>query len=248
MRKLRRVPLDAGAMEVLLKETLAIVEAGQPQPSAKARRLESDKRWKNLRPATKAEIRRALQQMASGIERCMYCESDTGTDIEHFWPKRLVPCRTFDWNNLLLACSTCNSVHKRDRFPRKLGIPLLVNPVDDEPSDHLALSPKTGHFDDLTDRGATTIDILGLNRTALAKCRQDAWASVQSHIVCYAQARSDNDDARAADMRRVLTRAPHVSVFETLLRLAESNIGRSHIYPVCLRALETHPEIQTWLL
>ncbi|HRI72086.1 MAG TPA: hypothetical protein PK156_47965 [Polyangium sp.] len=248
MRKLRREPLSAHALQALWDNTIAIADAGHPRRSSRARRKESEKRWSTKPRKTFDEIRETLRKMSSGIERCMYCESNQGTDIEHFWPKKLAPCRTFDWNNLLLACSTCNSNHKRDRFPRMNGKPLLINPVDDDPAEHIALSPSTGNFDDLTERGTASIDILGLNRTALTECRRDAWISVQLHINAYAEACCANDELEAAEIRRVLTRAPHASVFENLLRVAETKIAEKHISAKCLQTLAAYPEIKTWLL
>lgn len=46
-----------------------------------------------------------LRQMAPGLERCMYCGDNQGTDIDHFEPLARNPLRTFDWLNHLLACS-----------------------------------------------------------------------------------------------------------------------------------------------
>lgn len=251
MRKLRREPLSEHATQTLWKNTAAIIEAGQSELSrtkiAKVRRQEAKRRWKQKPSATFDEIRKTLQNMAPGIERCMYCESNEGTDIDHFWPIRRAPCRAFDWNNFLLACSACNSNHKRERFPRKNGKPLLINPLDDDPSEHIALSPQTGNFDDLTERGAASIDILGLNRRTLTECRRNSWISVQLHIDAYAEACTENDASRASEIRQVLTRAPHASVLESLLRIAESAVAESYIHAKCLRALSAHPEIKTWL-
>lgn len=250
MRKLHREPLSEHATQVLWDNTVAIAEAGQPKTSAKARRKEAEKRWNNKPRKTRKtfdEIRETLRKMASGIERCMYCESGHGTDIDHFWPRRLAPCRTFDFYNYVLSCSTCNSIHKRDRFPRKNGKPLLINPIDEDPSEHIALSPRTGSFDDLTERGAASIEILGLNRRTLAECRQNAWTSVRLHIHAYAEAHARNDESEASAIRRVLSRAPHASVLESLLRIANSTKAKSYIDAKCLEALATHPEIKTWL-
>ena len=129
-------------------------------------RTEAKRRWEQKAPATFEEIRETLQAMAPGIERCMYCESSEATHIEHFWPKRRAPCRAFDWNNYLLACSACNSNHKRDRFPRKNGRPLLINPVEEDPINHLALSPK-GKYVPITPEGEHSITVFGLDRGVL---------------------------------------------------------------------------------
>jgi hypothetical protein len=64
------------------------------------------------------KVRSYLSRMAVGIQRCMYCGDSLGTDIDHFEPIVLRPSRAFDWLNHLLACSSCNSNYKRDKFPR----------------------------------------------------------------------------------------------------------------------------------
>ncbi|MBW8876770.1 MAG: hypothetical protein JF614_17545 [Acidobacteria bacterium] len=108
--------------------------------------------------------------MASGLERCMYCEDSEGTAIEHFWPKSVYPERAFDWLNYLIACSRCNSNFKRDQFPLDAaGAPLLVNPSEEEPLDHLSFSPSTGRFEPRSPKGDPSIDVFGLNRTTLTK-------------------------------------------------------------------------------
>ena len=90
----------------------------------------------------------------------------------------------YDWRNLLLVCADCNQpskvgsekIGKHNRFPVvgdhacvPDGIaaekPLLINPLEDEPSDDIEINtadgmmqPKNGSA-----RGAATITILGLN-------------------------------------------------------------------------------------
>ena len=58
------------------------------------------------------------------------------------------PIRTFDWSNLFLACSHCNSNAKRNKFPVDPATesPLLIDPTSDDPLEHLALSPSTGEY------------------------------------------------------------------------------------------------------
>jgi hypothetical protein len=78
-------------------------------------------------------IREQLVRMAPGVERCMYCGDNRGTDIDHFEPIKELPTGTFEWLNHLLACSTCNSNLKLDIFPRDpSGTPLLLDPTRDD--------------------------------------------------------------------------------------------------------------------
>jgi hypothetical protein len=73
----------------------------------KARQL-----WKSA-AGERRSVREQLTQMAPGIERCMYCGDNLGTDIDHFDPISRSPIKTFEWLNHLLACSFCNSNQKR---------------------------------------------------------------------------------------------------------------------------------------
>ena len=93
--------------------------------------------------------------------KCCYCEkiidlrdkfpdddnlvngSHVEKHVEHFRPKGKEEYRhlTNDWNNLLLACNTCN-VHKGQKFEvDECGDPLCIDPSnpDINPEDHLML-------------------------------------------------------------------------------------------------------------
>lgn len=56
------------------------------------------------------DIKRALINETHG--KCMYCESYISAvapeHIEHYRPKAVYPEKTFEWNNLGLACPWCN--------------------------------------------------------------------------------------------------------------------------------------------
>lgn len=74
-------------------------------------------------------IRTKLIAMCIAIEICVYCENNEATDIEHVFPKKLYPSKTFVWGNYVLACSKCNTRHKSDKF--KIFIPATsVTAVD----------------------------------------------------------------------------------------------------------------------
>lgn len=70
-------------------------------------------------------IRKHLITLCVSVEVCNYCESNEGNDIEHIFPKKLFPNRTFLWKNYLLACQKCNSTHKQDQFA-------IFDPLDSE--------------------------------------------------------------------------------------------------------------------
>jgi 5-methylcytosine-specific restriction endonuclease McrA len=122
MKRIQRLTLSPKAVRFLAGRSSRVAAA--PDPRTEARRL-----WNLQANQAFREIREALGKMASGLERCMYCEDSEGTAIEHFWPKATYPERAFDWLNYLIACSQCNSNFKRDQFPLDgAGAPLLVKP------------------------------------------------------------------------------------------------------------------------
>ena len=109
-------------------------------------------------------------------------ETEDGTTCTHpgyYW-------LAYEWRNLLLACVTCNRpstvktsgqrirIGKWDQFPvtgfraKKMGEesnehPVLINPVMENPLDHMEVDSETGIMIAKTDRGKTCIDIFGLN-------------------------------------------------------------------------------------
>ncbi|MEU7336131.1 MULTISPECIES: HNH endonuclease [unclassified Streptomyces] len=142
-------------------------------PKQRAKQL-----WKHttVRRHIHPVLKSTLAEMAPGLERCMYCGDNQGTDIDHFEPVRANPLRTFDWHNHLLACSLCNSHLKRDLFPlADDGTPLLIDPSSEDPAPHLHLSLAAGSYINLTDRGDATIKVFGLNRKILVRGRLNAY-------------------------------------------------------------------------
>ncbi len=171
MIRVTRVPLPQTTLTSMAGYTGDIGQAAVPKQ--RARQL-----WKqtSVRRHIHPVLKSALAEMAPGLERCMYCGDNQGTDIDHFEPVRVNPLRTFDWNNHLLACSLCNSHLKRDLFPlADDGTPLLIDPSSEDPAPHLHLSLAAGEYIDLTDRGTATIKVFGLNRSILVRGRRNAY-------------------------------------------------------------------------
>jgi uncharacterized protein (TIGR02646 family) len=114
--------------------------------------------------------------------KCAYCESsilhiDYG-DIEHFRPKGLATYRRliFDWDNLLLSCGPCNgSEFKGSKFPDRAEGGPIINPCQEDPSDHLEFFydavARVATVTYKTKRGEVTKDLLGLNRPRLREQR-----------------------------------------------------------------------------
>ncbi len=168
MIRIVRVDLPSDAVSRLASKTRDIQGHPEPQRSKHAHKM-----WD--RAQIRVKLKQVLREMAPGREYCMYCGDNHGTDIDHFEPIAANPLRTFDWLNHLLACSTCNSHCKRDRFPTDpAGNPLLIDPTVEDPFDHLLLNVTLGEYLALSDKGAATIEVCQLNRATLAQGRAEA--------------------------------------------------------------------------
>ena len=156
MIRVTRAPLPKTTLTSMVGYTGDIGQAAVP--NARAKQLWN---WNNtIRRHIHPVLTSTLAEMAPGLERCMYCGDNQGTDIDHFEPIRVNPLRTFDWHNHLLACSLCNSHLKRDLFPlADDGTSLLIDPSSEDPAPHLHLSLAAGAYIDLTDRGDATIKV-----------------------------------------------------------------------------------------
>lgn len=146
------------------------------------------------------EVARWVSSMLADLflSKCAYCESRLGevnldryrppdgamnlngqVDADHYW------WLAYDIQNILPACPGCVR-SKANRFPvagNRAGIgfvgdaldlekPLLLNPYQDDPSIHLTYA-LDGMAIPLSNRGAVTIKILGLNRITLVQRRAE---------------------------------------------------------------------------
>ncbi|MFJ5303810.1 HNH endonuclease [Streptomyces sp. NPDC088350] len=209
MIRLRRAVLAPGTTELLRSYTDDIRQrATHEERKARAKAL-----WENRRQVRPALLA-GLAEMAPGHERCMYCGDSQGTDIDHFEPKSLAPLLTFDWLNHLLACSSCNSIQKGNRFPLAAdGSPLLVDPTAEDPLDHLRLVLPVGTYRGLTDRGQACIEVFGLNtRSVLVKGRMDAYLMAQGSIELWRTAMDRGQRDKATEIVRVAWNHPLIDV------------------------------------
>jgi DNA replication protein DnaC len=105
---------------------------------------------------------------------------------DHYW------WLAYEWSNLYLVCLACNKI-RGDRFPitgkraeskatgealLKEG-PLLLDPCNDFPEDHLVFDEK-GMVASDSPQGRTTIETLALNRTPLIRARAEVGAELQT--------------------------------------------------------------------
>lgn len=210
------LPDDLSAQLATLSKELAAVAVDERAKAARALWEKSGTRTRVYRP-----LKHILQQMALGLEQCMYCGADLGTDVDHFDPIARNPLRAFDWLNHLLACGPCNSNHKRDRFPIDAdGQPLLINPTTEDPFEHLTLSLSTDVYHPLSDKGTATIDVCGLNRSQLMDGRRRARSVVAFCLRAWAATDRAGRDARLAEAAQMIREQPFGDVCQAMLRQA----------------------------
>lgn len=148
------------------------------------------------------EVRKALAERFHN--KCAFCEtplSGAAWSVEHFRPKthtvgakgEIDPDHYWwlflEWENLYAACANCNR-HKGSRFPLRgpraasetpyadlaSEQPLLLDPCHDDPAEHLVFAEDGTVFSE-TERGRTSIEVLGLNRTTLVEARAETYAA-----------------------------------------------------------------------
>lgn len=239
MRRIARPALPPTTAAVLAARSASILQAAD-------RKAEAERLWKSRITAIEA-CAALLRGAAPDGGRCMYCEDSEGTDIDHFRPKAVYPEWTYVWENHLWACSSCNSNHKRERFPTDpQGAPMLLDPTVDDPHAHLWLST-LGYYDHTTARGEASIEVCGLNRALLVGARRKAWVSLQRHLVDYHRALVDGDEQDALAIAAEIRTAPHATVLVDLLRVAD--VPNAHHFltvPGVLDALQARPEVRQW--
>jgi hypothetical protein len=190
-----------------------------------------------------------LDVMAHGRRCCNYCSDNLGTDTDHYCPIAEAPLSTFEWTNHLLACSRCNSHSKRGLFPRDgAGNPLIIDPTSEDPWDHLRLTPSTGKYFAITDKGRTTKALL-LDYDILARGRRAAWLDASDHVVAHFKASEVGDAPTALQHQFRLLQRPNLDAFYAMLRWSEhSSANRIFDNPNCLAALRARPDwYRSWL-
>ncbi|WGD45136.1 hypothetical protein [Streptomyces cathayae] len=214
MIPLQRVDISAHAQSLLTRWTQRVESAGATGQAAR-------ELWGDAK-APKKHVRSALESMARGAVRCMYCDDSRGTDIDHFEPLERAPLRAFVWVNHLLACSFCNSNTKNRKYPVDAkGDCLLVDPTAEDPADHLTLRLSVGTYDPLSPKGEETIRVFGLNRSELVKGRVDAFVRACSILRDWHGLRQ-NAPSEADRVAQALLDSPFIDVVHAMTRLKPS--------------------------
>lgn len=166
--------------------------------------------WKAFRKSAEvAPVVDTLALMAGPRQRCAYCSDSHASDIDHFLPIERDYNLTFKWRNLLWVCAQCNR-KKSFRFPTTLnGDPLLIDPSQVDPWQHLTLDTASGVIapryigDDFDPYGEETLDVLPtINYEAVAENRARICSRVISAVEMVTS--DPTRDAVSALMREVL--------------------------------------------
>ncbi len=241
MRMLHRTPLSNRATAFLKKRTEKVAGAGDPKK-------EADRLWSMKNNMAFDEIRKTLAEMASGNERCMYCEDSAGSDIDHFRPKALYPLYAYTWSNYLTACGRCNSNYKRDEFPLDdKDAPLLIDPTSEDPRSHLGLSLMTGKVVALSPKGRESARVYGLGRRELEKGRAANKTAFEALLEKYGRARERGEADEAERVKQAIFEMPHSSVFTAIIDTASGDNADLFLSRECLDVIEKHPEVREWL-
>lgn len=117
------------------------------------------------------EIKKIL--LEETFNKCVYCESKITHieygDIEHIDPKSKVHDKTFEWENLTISCSKCNT-NKSDYYDPTFS---LLNPYKDNPESKITfLGPITFPVGG-DPRAEFTIRLLKLDRAELVERRTE---------------------------------------------------------------------------
>lgn len=140
-------------------ELMAKYAAGQKPTAAEATRYRH------------ATVKATLVEETYG--KCAYCESKLQHihhgDVEHIFPKSLARGRTFEWENLTLACEICNQ-NKSNKDPNAEHI---LDPYVHQPSDYLIFLGSLVYPIGETPYGKSSEVILDLNRTKLLEMRRE---------------------------------------------------------------------------
>ncbi len=127
------------------------------------------------------DIKAVLVQETHG--KCAYCESRLQHihhgDVEHMFPKSLDPAKTFEWQNLTLACEICNQ-NKSNKDPL---LNHIIDPYEIDPEEHLIFMGGL-IFSKGSVAGTSTRELLALHRAELVEMRN---SQVEKIMAIYIQ-------------------------------------------------------------
>lgn len=196
MRRIPDTPLDQQDQDILNDLQKKVNEEPDFVNEVNvAKRLWSSKGGAEGKKAFR-RIQKTLRSMCVHTGICNYCEHSEATDIEHISPKSYYPRQAFVWTNYLLACKTCNTHYKSDKWfvldDQDQALPLVrgmappyphsafIQPRLEDPQHYLLLNTQSFTFEILPGlpsadqaRAEKTLEILQLNhRGTLIEARR----------------------------------------------------------------------------
>jgi uncharacterized protein (TIGR02646 family) len=124
-------------------------------------------------------------------KKCAYCESwimhiDYG-DIEHIAPKNSFPEKIYDWANLTLACSVCNT----NKGAYWSDTASLLNPYTDNIEAQIEARGPWLSYIPGQERGKISLLKLALNRPELLERRRERLEKLQPLVDAYVNASAE---------------------------------------------------------
>lgn len=256
MLKLRPVSVFGKTKAYLVAEQAKI----DGQPDYESMVIAAQKAWGQKNRAVFTEIRATLELICGGARRCLYCEDSAADEVEHVWPKKFYPQKTFTWQNYLFSCGPCNGSHKSDQFAvfdingnaidivRKIGDPvvtppsgepLFIDPTNDDPTEYMSLDLGTGLFVPKHPKGSRkfkraeyTIKVLGLNsRDYLSRARRNAYAAYKDALDSYSALKSlDRPQKELLANRLEISEKHHPSVWHEIKASAQQGIAHKKVF------------------
>lgn len=248
MRHLLRIPLPQRVLDALVafQSSLdrTIEDEGRKNDPKVAERIEAFWQARRSTKALKA-VERTLRAMASGLERCMYCEDSHGCDVEHTYPKVPYPSSAFAWLNLLWVCAICNR-QKNDAFDAA-----MLDPTQEDPLDHLVFSFATGRYTarDDSPRGIATLSIVPrlASEPTLIRGRQNAIAKLRIFLRDYDTHIAHGRAAEADVIRRFVVEEPFSAAFAAVLRASTDPGANDVLGEELMAVVARHPSMYQWL-
>ncbi len=186
-----------------------------------AERIDDDKLtiskfWNKVRREVQAD---AEQLYLRSHGKCAFCESRmadvANPHVEHYRPKSKFPELAFTWNNWLLSCKRCND-KKWVHFPMCDTEPCLIDPASENPEVHIEFKgympiPKT-------QRGAKTIELVGLDRSPLEDERSDWLHYIRTLSVIWVKVPELRAEVRELLIWAMQDDAPYAAMIRCYLR------------------------------
>ena len=179
------------------------------------------------------KVKKFLHKSQHG--KCCYCERKRDerreSDVEHFRPKAEVEGAknhrgywwlAYSWENLLIACKTCNQKYKKSKFPMRDGAeskracgensaldeeePVLLNPLEEDPEEFIDYDTENSRFMGKAvgrcDRGRRTVDELtGINDIQVMNERAK---KIRHYRMCALSLDKGESDELRAEVERCL--------------------------------------------